>query len=58
MYHLKESQIKVTPEWLRQKIESVDLLTIMKGGVDGGKNPSQQRETMPILQVRIRLMNV
>ena len=27
-------------------------------GVDRGKNPSQQRETMPVLQVPIRLMNV
>jgi len=26
--------------------------------VDGGKNPSQQRETLPIPQVSIRLMNV
>ena len=31
MYHLKESHIKVTLEWLRQKSEFVDLLTIMKG---------------------------
>ena len=30
MYHLKEGHIKVTPEWLRQKSESADLLTIMK----------------------------
>ena len=28
------------------------------GGVDGGKNPSQQRETLPIPQVPIRLTNV
>ena len=26
--------------------------------VDGGKNPLQQRETLPILQVPIRLTNV
>ena len=26
--------------------------------VDGGKNPSQQREALPILQVPIRLMNI
>ena len=26
--------------------------------VDGGKNPSQQRETLPVLQVPIRLTNV
>ena len=31
MYHLKESHIKVTPEWLEQKSESVDPLTILKG---------------------------
>ena len=31
MYHLKEAHIKVTPEWLRQKSESADLLPIMKG---------------------------
>ena len=37
MYHLKESHIKVTPEWLRQKSESDDLLTIMKGWWSEGK---------------------
>ena len=26
--------------------------------VDGGKNPSQQRETLPVPQVPTRLMNV
>ena len=26
--------------------------------VDGGKNPLQQRETLPILQFPIRLMNI
>ena len=26
--------------------------------VDGGKNPSQQRETLPVPQVQIRLTNV
>ena len=31
MYHLKKAHIKVAPEWLRQKSEFVDLLTIMKG---------------------------
>jgi hypothetical protein len=31
MYHLKEAHIKVTPEWLKQKSESADLLTIIKG---------------------------
>lgn len=31
MYHLKEACIKVSPEWLKQKNESVDFLTILKG---------------------------
>jgi len=31
LYHLKEAQIKVTHEWLRQKNEAIDFLTIMKG---------------------------
>ena len=31
IYHLKESHIKVTQEWLIQKNEVVDFLTIMKG---------------------------
>ena len=31
MYHLKESHMKVTPECLKQKSESTDLLTILKG---------------------------
>ena len=26
--------------------------------IDGGKNPSQQRETLPIPQVPIRLMSI
>ena len=30
MYHLKEANIKISPEWLRQTSESVDLLTILK----------------------------
>ena len=28
---------------------------LLKGFVDGGKNPSQQRETFPVPQVPIRL---
>ena len=31
MYHLKEAIIKVSPEWLKQKSESTDFLTILKG---------------------------
>lgn len=30
IYHLKDAHIKVTPEWLKQKSESTDILTIMK----------------------------
>ena len=31
LYHFKEAQVKVTSEWLRNKTESVDFLSIMKG---------------------------
>ena len=31
MYHFKESQVKVTLEWLQSKTESIHFLTIMKG---------------------------
>ena len=31
MYHLKEASIKISLEWLTQKSESNDLLTILKG---------------------------
>lgn len=31
MYHLKEASIKISPKWLKQKSESADLLTILKG---------------------------
>ena len=31
MYHLKEANIKVSPKWLKQKSESADMLTILKG---------------------------
>ena len=31
IYHFKEDHIKVTPGWLKQKNESIDFLTIMKG---------------------------
>ena len=30
MYHLKESSIKISPEWLKQKSGSTDLLNILK----------------------------
>ena len=31
LYHFKEAQVKVTPEWLKNKTESIDFLSIMKG---------------------------
>ena len=31
MYHLKESTIKISPKWIKQKSESTNLLTILKG---------------------------
>lgn len=30
IYHFKESQVKVTLEWLQSKYDSIDFLTIMK----------------------------
>ena len=30
-YHFKEAQVKVSPEWLKEKNEYVDFLSIMKG---------------------------
>ena len=31
LYHFKEAQVKVTPEWLKKKNASADFLSIMKG---------------------------
>ena len=31
LYHFKEARVKVTPEWLKNKTESIDFLSIMKG---------------------------
>ena len=31
IYHLKEATVKVSPDWLKQKSESADMLTILKG---------------------------
>ena len=31
IYHLKEATVKVSPDWLKQKSESTDMLTILKG---------------------------
>ena len=45
IYHLKEAHIKVTPEWLKQKNESVDFLTIMKGWWSKGQFRSKYAST-------------
>ena len=31
LYHFKEAHVKVTPEWLKQKNDYADFLSIMKG---------------------------
>ena len=31
IYHLKEATVKISPDWLKQKCESVNMLTILKG---------------------------
>ena len=31
LYHLKEATVKISPDWLKQKSESADMLTILKG---------------------------
>ena len=31
IYHLKEATVKVSPDWLKQKSESADMLTLLKG---------------------------
>jgi hypothetical protein len=31
IYHLKEATVKISPDWLKEKCESADMLTILKG---------------------------
>ena len=31
LYHFKESHVKVTPEWLKQKNDFANFLSIIKG---------------------------
>ena len=31
IYHLKEATVKISPDWLKQKSESVDMIAILKG---------------------------
>ena len=43
LYHFKEAQVKVTPDWLKSKTESIEFLSIMKGWMSKGQlraNPS------------------
>jgi hypothetical protein len=43
LYHFKEAQAKITPKWLKDKIEFIDFLSIMKGWWSEGQfkaNPS------------------
>ena len=37
LYHFKQSQVKVTPEWLRENNDSADFFSIMKGWWYKGK---------------------
>jgi hypothetical protein len=37
LYHFKEAQVKVTSEWLKDKTESVDFFSIMKGWCSKGQ---------------------
>ena len=41
-----------------ERCQGVCTCKYKHGCVDWGKNPSQQRETLPVLQVPIRLMNI
>ena len=59
MYHLKESQVKVTLEWLQSKFESIDFLTIMKGWwLEGNfrSNPTLSGLRTSKFQKRIQIM--
>ena len=66
--HLKEATVKVSPDWIKQKSESVDMLTILKGWWSEGNfrskpsnvewKTSKFRKTMQIIVIllsRVRL---
>ena len=46
MYHLKEATVKVLPEWIMQKSESTDMLTILKGWWSEGNFRSKTTTAM------------
>ena len=45
IYHLKEATVKVSPDWLKQKSESADMLTILKGWWSEGNFRSKPANT-------------
>ena len=49
MYHLKEATIKLSPDCLKQKSESADMLTIWK---DGGPRVISE-ENLPMLNGKL-----
>ena len=61
IYHLKEATVKVSPDWLKQKSESTDMLTILKGWWSQGNfrrktanvqwKTSKFRKTVPIIVI-------
>ena len=61
IYHLKEATVKISPDWLKQKSESTDMLTILKGWWSKGNfrsklanvewKTSKFRKTMQIIVI-------
>ena len=56
MYHLKEATVKVSPDWLKRKSESADMLTLLKGWWSEGNFRSKPatskfRKTMQIIVI-------
>ena len=45
IYHVKEAHIKVTPKLLKQKNESIDFMTIMKGWWSKGQFKAKSAST-------------
>ena len=41
IYHFKEATVKISPDWLKQKSESTDMLTILKGWLSEGNFKSK-----------------
>ena len=49
IYHLKEATVKISPDWLKQKSESIDMLAILKGWWSEGNF----RVNLPMLSGRL-----